>query len=78
MVDLRPVINLLVSLQRKYPLEETDVYLLKTSFIFDVSVTELFGWFPGGGRLAILDPGAEIDPAAILDTIEHCLTNYIF
>ncbi len=55
MVEHASVVNILWALQEKYPLLETDAYLLKTSYMFDVSVTELFGWFWGGGRLVILE-----------------------
>jgi len=69
MVEQSPVVNLLWAMQRRYPLTEKDAYLLKTSYLFDVSVTELFGWFLLGGRLAVLEPGGEKDPKAILDMI---------
>ena len=71
MVKHGSVVNLLFALQQRYPLKNQDVYLLKTSYLFDVSVTELFGWFLEGGRLAVLEPGYEKDPRLILDTIEH-------
>jgi tyrocidine synthetase-3 len=71
MVEHVSAINILLALQYRYPLWESDVYLLKTSYVFDVSVAELFGWFPGGGRLAVLEKGGEKDPQKILDTIEH-------
>ncbi|MCP4213399.1 MAG: amino acid adenylation domain-containing protein, partial [bacterium] len=61
------VLNLLASLQRNYSFGERDVYLLKTSFVFDVSVSELLGWF--GGRLAILPSGDEKDPHAMITEI---------
>ncbi|MCP4218698.1 MAG: amino acid adenylation domain-containing protein, partial [bacterium] len=63
-------VNVLSALQREYPFLETDTYLLKTSFVFDVSVTELFGWFYGG-RLAVLEAGGEKDPLMILEAIEN-------
>ncbi|MGD2090935.1 MAG: amino acid adenylation domain-containing protein, partial [Candidatus Aminicenantes bacterium] len=69
MVEHGPVVNLLFALQHRYPLREQDTYLLKTSYLFDVSVTELFGWFLEGGRLAILQPGGEKDPKAIREMI---------
>ncbi|AMR05650.1 hypothetical protein AXW78_26395 (plasmid) [Bacillus thuringiensis] len=56
MIEHRSVLNTLFGLQRKFPITEEDAYLLKTPFIFDVSVTELFGWMLGGGRLVILKP----------------------
>ncbi|MCK4760832.1 MAG: amino acid adenylation domain-containing protein [Candidatus Aminicenantes bacterium] len=69
-VEHRSVVNLLFALDKEYPFGAADVYLLKTSYIFDVSVSELFGWFPSGGRVGILEQGVEKDPAGILDTIE--------
>jgi tyrocidine synthetase-3 len=69
LVEQSPVVNLLWAMQRRYPLKDRDTYLLKTSYLFDVSVTELFGWFLQGGRLAVLEPGGERDPKTILDMI---------
>jgi amino acid adenylation domain-containing protein len=71
------VINILIALQNRYPLLESDTYLLKTSYIFDVSVTELFGWFLGGGRLAILEKHGEKNPVKILNTIENQVVTHI-
>ncbi|MCX6582111.1 MAG: amino acid adenylation domain-containing protein [Candidatus Aminicenantes bacterium] len=61
----------------KYPLNQADCYLLKTTYVFDVSVTELFGWFLGGGRLAILEPGGEKDPQKIIAAVEHSAVTHI-
>ncbi|PGT80727.1 non-ribosomal peptide synthetase, partial [Bacillus thuringiensis] len=47
MIEHRSVLNTLFGLQRKFPITEEDAYLLKTPFIFDVSVAELFGWMLG-------------------------------
>jgi amino acid adenylation domain-containing protein/thioester reductase-like protein/non-ribosomal peptide synthase protein (TIGR01720 family) len=71
MIEHVSAVNLLLTLDKMYPLEESDVYLLKTAFLFDVSVSEIFGWFWRGGRLTILEPGGEKDPFKILDTIEE-------
>ncbi|MDE7523256.1 AMP-binding protein, partial [Ligilactobacillus salivarius] len=49
---------------------ENDAYLLKTPFIFDVSVPELFGWMIAGGRLVILEPDMEKDPLEIFNVIQ--------
>jgi tyrocidine synthetase-3 len=76
-VEHRSVVNTLWALQAAYPLLETDTYLLKTTYSFDVSVTELFGWYLGGGRLAILEKDGEKDPGMILDTIESCRVTHI-
>ena len=77
MVRHGSVVNLLLAMHGRYPLEERDTYLLKTSYMFDVSVTELFGWFLEGGRLAVLEPGDEKDPGKIIDAIEHYNVSHI-
>lgn len=65
------VVNMMTLLQILYPLHAEDRYLLKTTYAFDVSVPELFGWFHDGGALVILPPGAEKDPDVILNTIDR-------
>ncbi len=70
MVEHKSVVNILLDLEKRYPLEETDTYLLKTTFTFDVSVTELFGWFIGKGKLVILNKGEEKNPYKIIDAVE--------
>ncbi|MCP4216458.1 MAG: amino acid adenylation domain-containing protein, partial [bacterium] len=71
------VVNLLYALQAEYPLLAGDTYVFKTSYTFDVSVTELFGWFLGGGRLAVLEANGEKDPRVILDTVETTAVTHI-
>ncbi|MDQ0232873.1 non-ribosomal peptide synthetase [Metabacillus malikii] len=65
MIEHQQVLNTLVGLQRRFPLTEEDAYLFKTPFIFDVSVSELLGWFFAGGRLVILEAGLEKDPVEL-------------
>jgi tyrocidine synthetase-3 len=69
-VNHTSMVNVLLALQKRYPFMERDVYLFKTSYMFDVSVTELFGWFLGGGRLAVLEKDGEKDAGKIVETIE--------
>ncbi|MCM3007886.1 amino acid adenylation domain-containing protein [Bacillus subtilis] len=71
MVEHLSVINTLMQLEKKYPLKKKDSILLKTNYTFDVSVTELFGWFFGQGRLVILKPNLEKDPIAISNIIQE-------
>jgi len=68
-----PVVNVLKALNKYYPFGSRDTYLFKTPFIFDVSITELFGWFMGGGKLAMLENGGEKNPLHILSLLakEH-------
>ena len=69
MVEHRSVVNILADMQRNYPLKETDALLLKTTYTFDISAAELFGWFFEGGRLVLLKDGGEKDPNEILNAI---------
>jgi len=69
MIEHKNVLNTLTALQKAYPIKEEDAYLLKTEYTFDVSVTELFGWFVGQGRLEILPQGQEKDPMEITKAI---------
>ena len=71
MVEHRSILNTLYALQSRYPMTVDDTYLGKTNYVFDVSIAELFGWFIGEGRLAILKPGEEKDPLAILKALSE-------
>jgi tyrocidine synthetase-3 len=68
LLEHRSAVNLLGMVQRLYPIDGGAI-LLKTNVAFDVSVPELFCWYWGEGRLAILKHGDEKDPAAILQAI---------
>ncbi|MCP4156313.1 MAG: AMP-binding protein, partial [bacterium] len=65
MVPHSAFINRLNWLQNRYGFDSSDVFIQKTPLTFDVSVCELFRWIPGGGRMIIMKPGDEKDPAAI-------------
>ncbi len=69
LVSHRSVINTLTHLEGQYPVTEEDTYLLKTAYTFDVSVTELFGWFFGSGKLAILKKTGNQNPTDIIEAI---------
>ena len=72
------VLNTLSFLGGRFPAPDTTL-LLKTSFTFDVSVSELFGWLVGTGRLAVLPPGAEGDPQALVWAVcRHGVTHIDF
>ncbi len=76
-VEHASAVNLLYAIQSEYPLGESDTYLLKTTYIFDVSVTELFGWYMGGGRVAVLEKDGHKDPRVIVDSIERNKVSHI-
>ena len=70
MIEHGSLLNIVQSMDNRYPLTATDSYLLKTTYSFDVSVAELFGWFHAGGSLTLLPSGSEKDPNKILSCIE--------
>lgn len=70
MITHEALANIARCMQRRYPLNNTGSFLLKTSFSFDVSCAEIFGWFLAGGSLSLLDAGKEKEPPAITDAIE--------
>lgn len=69
-VEHRCIINTLFALQEQYPLLEADSFLLKTTYTFDVSVAELFGWFIGAGKLVMLKNGEEKEVRSIVRSIK--------
>ncbi|MBP7654186.1 amino acid adenylation domain-containing protein, partial [Candidatus Dependentiae bacterium] len=79
MIEHRNIINTLKALDKKYPLNKSDNYLLKTTYTFDVSVSEIFCFIFGKGRLVVLPSGFEKDPEKIIETIEkHNITHINF
>ncbi|MBN2862737.1 MAG: amino acid adenylation domain-containing protein [Bacteroidales bacterium] len=77
MIRHSSVVNIITALHSYYPLKEEDTYLLKTTYTFDVSVAELFGWFMEGGRLAILPPMEEKNPRGIIRAIRDYRVTHI-
>lgn len=70
MVPRAGVANLLGGMQALYPVAPGEVFLLKTTYAFDVSLHELMGWVQGQGALALLPPGGEKDPQAIIQAVQ--------
>ncbi|WP_459209685.1 amino acid adenylation domain-containing protein [Aquimarina rhabdastrellae] len=70
MIQHKSLHALLTTMNQKYPVTSEDRLLLKTTFSFDVSVYELFGWMYQGGSLGILPKGYEADLPALVQTIE--------
>lgn len=62
--------NMINWIQDKYPIDQDDTILLKTTYTFDVSFWELVWWGTVGAKLDILPPNAERDPNLIADEIE--------
>jgi amino acid adenylation domain-containing protein len=79
MIPHSAVMNRLFWVRDKYRLNERDVILQATSFVFDVSVCEMFRWIPAGGKLCLLTSGGEVEPGQIVKTIaRHQVTTADF
>lgn len=78
MLGHHSVINLLIYMQKQYPLEQPDVILFKSPFTFDGSVWEIFGWLLPQCKLCIALPGVEKDPALLFDTFVKYRINFAF
>lgn len=79
MVEHKSLYNILEYSHSKYSTCENDTVLLKGAYCFDGTVLEMYPWFFGGARLAILEPGAEKDPLRILEAIEkYNVTHIVF
>ncbi|MFL5745688.1 MAG: amino acid adenylation domain-containing protein [Niastella sp.] len=77
MVEHRSLANMIRHAQTLYPLHEQDRYLLKTTYCFDVSCAEIFGWFMNGGALSLLPEDAAREPREILATIQKDSVTHI-
>ncbi|OED49637.1 hypothetical protein AB838_06165 [Rhodobacteraceae bacterium (ex Bugula neritina AB1)] len=71
LVEHHSAVNRLQWMQASYPLTGGDCLIQKTPLTFDVSVWELFWWLTEGARLAVPAPGAEKEPAALIEAIEQ-------
>ena len=75
LIEHASVANRLLWMQSRFPIGQGDVVLQKTTVTFDVSVWELFWWSWQGASLTLLEPGAEKNPALIVQSIEaRCVT----
>lgn len=77
MIEHHSVVNTILDLERRFPVESGDVYLYKTPFSFDISGTELYGWFAGQGTLCIMEPDGEKNPELILQYINQYQITHI-
>ncbi|MCK5056837.1 MAG: amino acid adenylation domain-containing protein, partial [Candidatus Aminicenantes bacterium] len=77
LVEHGAVVNLIFFLFADYPTTASDCYLFVTSYIFDVSVVELFCWFFGGSKLIIMGRDERKEPQNIIDKIESAKITHI-
>ncbi|MCK4259319.1 MAG: amino acid adenylation domain-containing protein [Halanaerobiales bacterium] len=69
MVEHQGLVNRLNWVQKKYPLNQDDTILQKTTYTFDVSVWEIFWWSVVGAKVCMLEPEYEKDPVKIIAAI---------
>jgi amino acid adenylation domain-containing protein len=69
MVEHRSIVNHLRWRQDAYPLSETDRFLQKASFSFDISVWEIFAPLTAGARLVLARPGGQQESAYLVRLI---------
>lgn len=77
MIEHGSVLNLVQSMDHRYPLQKGDRYLLKTMYAFDVSVAELFGWFHRGGSLVILGQDMEKNSVELVRAVRDYEISHI-
>jgi amino acid adenylation domain-containing protein len=70
-VSHRAVVSRLAYAQRAWELRPGLAMLQKLSFSFDVSVREIFWPLVAGARLVVAPPGAERDPAKLLEMVHR-------
>lgn len=69
MVEHRSMLNTIMHLQQRYPLDSSDTILQSTVYTFDASVRELIWWFLNGAACCLLPPEGEKDPNLIVETV---------
>jgi len=65
------IVNRLLWMNERWPLERDDAVLQKTPYSFDVSVWELFWPLIAGARLVMARPGGHRDPSYLAEAIER-------
>jgi non-ribosomal peptide synthetase component F len=63
------VVNCVLWMQQTYKLAARDRMLCQTTLNFDPSVWEIFWPLMVGARIVLTPPGAQLEPAALLQTI---------
>ncbi|MCP4218870.1 MAG: non-ribosomal peptide synthetase, partial [bacterium] len=71
LVEHRGLVNRIHWMQSRYPIDEKDVILQKTSVVFDVSVWELFWWSFYGASVYLVPPGKGGHPQDAVDAIKN-------
>jgi amino acid adenylation domain-containing protein/non-ribosomal peptide synthase protein (TIGR01720 family)/FkbM family methyltransferase len=67
MISHRAICNHMLWMVENFALDETDIILQKTPFIFDASVSEFFAALLTGARLLMAEPGGHRDAAYMVE-----------
>jgi amino acid adenylation domain-containing protein len=74
-VSHRALVNHMLWMQRRFPLDASGAVLQKTSLGFDASVWEVWAPLLSGARLVLARPGAQQDPGQLVEAvIRHQVT----
>ena len=71
LINHRAVVNRLLWMKEAYSIDEKDIILQKTPYIFDVSVWELFLFFFSSSTLCLLNHGEERFPQMMIRAINR-------
>ncbi len=71
------ILNSLHHLEEAFPLKKNDIYILKTNHVFDISLTEIFGWLLGEGALVITETNTEKSPLKLSEYIKEFKVTHI-
>lgn len=77
LVNQGSLTNLLNQMEEVIPIGKEDIMLFKTNYSFDVSITELFSWFFGEGKVFILPEEMRKDPNEIIQSIYNNKITYV-
>lgn len=77
MIEHVSITNTVLDLERRFPLEHQDVYMLKTPYTFDIFGTEFYGWIVGKGSLLVVEEDGEKNPDLIINAIETYKVTHI-
>jgi amino acid adenylation domain-containing protein len=71
MVSHEAIRNRLLWMQHRFPLDQDDRVLLKTSLSFDASIWELFCPLLAGARVVLAQPGGQRDPDYLVREVQR-------
>lgn len=77
MITNDSIINRLLWMQNKYPLDEKSAILFKTPYTFDVSVWEIFWWSLFGAKVVICKNKDHVDVNKLIDYVNNYKITHI-